>query len=116
MCVRSMLLTPTHIHAAICPCRSHHLRKLDRNMNGIRFPSLYFPELYLLHGGYKAMFTAVEAKAATAVSPATEQDRHAHTSEVAQAEPGLYHCSSPSSGTVSRAVTCPCMTRDTRTI
>lgn len=55
------------------------MRKLDRNMNGISFPSLYFPELYLLHGGYKAMFTAVEAKAATAVSPATEWDRHAHT-------------------------------------
>ena len=37
-------------------------------MNGINFPSLYFPELYLLHGGYKAMFTAVQDKGATAVS------------------------------------------------
>ena len=59
------------------PCRSHHLRKLDRNMNGINFPSLYFPELYLLHGGYKAMFTSVQAKGATAVSPS----HHAHSTQ-----------------------------------
>ena len=81
MCVRSvplppppsLPLTPTPnlltFTTFLCPCRSHHLRKLDRELNGISFPSLYFPELYLLHGGYKAMYTAVQAKEATPVSP-----------------------------------------------
>ena len=33
------------------------MRERDRNMNGLtNFPKLYYPELYLLHGGYKAFF------------------------------------------------------------
>ncbi len=32
------------------------MRKIDRERNGINFPSLYYPELYLLVGGYKAFF------------------------------------------------------------
>ena len=30
------------------------MRKLDREQNGMDFPSLYYSELYLLDGGYKA--------------------------------------------------------------
>lgn len=33
------------------------MREHDRNINGMtNFPKLYYPELYLLHGGYKAFF------------------------------------------------------------
>ena len=69
--------TFTVLHPTLL-CRSHHLRQRDREKNGINFPNLYYPELYLLHGGYKAMFTAVEAKAATAVS--TSLIVHTHSS------------------------------------
>ena len=32
------------------------MRKMDREKNGMNFPSLYFPELYLLEGGYKKFY------------------------------------------------------------
>jgi len=38
-------------------CRSRYLRKEDRTIHGImKFPKLYYPELYLIEGGYKAFF------------------------------------------------------------
>lgn len=37
--------------------RSRFLRKTDRDKNGpMSFPKLFYPELYLLDGGYKAFF------------------------------------------------------------
>lgn len=32
------------------------MRKVDREQNGMNFPSLYYPELYLLEGGYKRFY------------------------------------------------------------
>ena len=32
------------------------MRKTDRERNGMAFPKLYYPELYLLEGGYKAFY------------------------------------------------------------
>lgn len=32
------------------------MRKTDRGKNGMAFPKLYYPELYLLEGGYKAFY------------------------------------------------------------
>ena len=32
------------------------MRKLDREKNGMGFPKLYYPEVYLLHGGYKNFY------------------------------------------------------------
>ena len=32
------------------------MRKVDREKNGMDFPKLYYPELYLLSGGYKAFY------------------------------------------------------------
>ena len=36
--------------------RSRFMRKIDRKENCMEYPSLYFPELYLLEGGYKNFF------------------------------------------------------------
>ncbi|XP_071089160.1 M-phase inducer phosphatase-like [Haliotis cracherodii] len=33
-----------------------HLRNLDRKMNSDRYPFLFYPEVYLLDGGYKAFY------------------------------------------------------------
>ena len=32
------------------------MRKIDRQKNDMAFPKLYYPELYLLEGGYKAFY------------------------------------------------------------
>lgn len=36
--------------------RSRFLRETDRRKNGMDFPKLYYPELYLMEGGYRAFF------------------------------------------------------------
>jgi len=38
------------------PMTLRHMRKLDRIANWENWPSLYYPELYLLHGGYHLFF------------------------------------------------------------
>lgn len=32
------------------------MRETDRKKNGMDFPKLYYPEIYLLDGGYKAFY------------------------------------------------------------
>jgi len=38
------------------PTMYRHLRKIDRELNENTYPNLYYPEIYLLHGGYKMFF------------------------------------------------------------
>ena len=38
--------------------RSRFMRKIDRERNGMDFPKLFFPEIYLLHGGYKNFYAS----------------------------------------------------------
>lgn len=38
--------------------RSRYLRNCDRQANKECYPQLHWPEVYLLHGGYKAFFEA----------------------------------------------------------
>ena len=35
---------------------SRFLRKMDRQKNDMDFPKLYYPEMYLAHGGYKSFY------------------------------------------------------------
>lgn len=35
---------------------SRFLRKMDRQKNDMGFPKLYYPEMYLAHGGYKFFY------------------------------------------------------------
>lgn len=39
------------------PKMNRFLRETDRKRNGMSFPKLFYPELYLLDGGYRAFFT-----------------------------------------------------------
>lgn len=36
--------------------RARCLRNTDRDINKDRYPTLYYPELYLVDGGYKAFY------------------------------------------------------------
>lgn len=38
-------------------CRSRFLRNQDRAMHSLHYPKLFYPELYLIEGGYKAFFS-----------------------------------------------------------
>lgn len=55
--------SPRHIHIFHCefsitrgPRAYRLLREIDRSVNENIFPTLYFPEIYLLEGGYKAFY------------------------------------------------------------
>ena len=45
-----------HLSPILSCFRSRFMRELDRKKNGMAFPKLYYPELYLLDGGYKAFY------------------------------------------------------------
>ncbi len=53
-----MMLLCQYVHRSPCLpcCRSRFMRKIDRERNGMNFPRLHYPELYLLLGGYKAFY------------------------------------------------------------
>jgi len=36
--------------------RALHLRNQDRVMNLMQYPHLYYPEIYILNGGYREFF------------------------------------------------------------
>jgi len=40
----------------MCYCRARFLRRCDREIHDASYPALYYPELYLLEGGYKAFY------------------------------------------------------------
>ena len=39
-------------------CR--YVRKKDRTMNKQNYPKLFYPEIYILHGGYKVMVQSLQ--------------------------------------------------------
>ncbi|KAF9370444.1 cell division cycle- protein [Podila verticillata] len=40
------------------PRMARHLRNQDRSANAIHYPALYYPEVYVMHGGYSGFFVA----------------------------------------------------------
>lgn len=47
-----------HSFFAILSVRYRKFRALDRNANSKQYPNLFFREIYLLEGGYKAFYEA----------------------------------------------------------
>ena len=41
--------------------RCRYVRDCDRKMNHVAYPSLHYPEMYVLQGGYKAFFEKFES-------------------------------------------------------
>ena len=39
-----------------------HLRNLDRQLNLNRYPTLYYPEVYILHGGYSEFYLRYKSR------------------------------------------------------
>ena len=44
------------------PRMAHHLRSLDRQQNVQNYPSLFYPEIYILEGGYRNFFLCYKVR------------------------------------------------------
>ncbi|XP_059475127.1 M-phase inducer phosphatase isoform X2 [Neocloeon triangulifer] len=53
---RHILIFHCEFSSERAPCLSRYLRSSDRAANKECYPQLYYPEVYLLHGGYKAFY------------------------------------------------------------
>ncbi|XP_065341862.1 M-phase inducer phosphatase-like isoform X2 [Cloeon dipterum] len=53
---RHILIFHCEFSSERAPCLSRYLRGCDRAANKECYPNLFYPEMYLLHGGYKAFF------------------------------------------------------------
>ncbi|XP_071089307.1 M-phase inducer phosphatase-like [Haliotis cracherodii] len=54
---RNILIFHCEFSSERGPKLLRHLRSLDRKVNSDRYPFLFYPEVYLLDGGYKAFFS-----------------------------------------------------------
>ncbi len=53
---RSILIFHCEFSSERAPKMSRFVRNHDRTLNKDAYPSLYFPEIYLLHNGYKEFY------------------------------------------------------------
>ncbi|KAL2270275.1 hypothetical protein VTJ83DRAFT_2459 [Remersonia thermophila] len=53
---RTLLIFHCEYSAHRAPIMARHVRARDRNENAAQYPKLYYPEIYILDGGYSAFF------------------------------------------------------------
>ncbi|XP_003384718.1 PREDICTED: M-phase inducer phosphatase-like [Amphimedon queenslandica] len=53
---RNIIVFHCEFSSKRAPEMSRFMRKVDRERNGMEFPKLYYPELYLIEGGYKNFY------------------------------------------------------------
>ncbi|KAL2193757.1 Rhodanese-like domain-containing protein [Corynascus similis CBS 632.67] len=53
---RTLLIFHCEYSAHRAPIMARHLRARDRNENAAQYPKLFYPEIYILDGGYSAFF------------------------------------------------------------
>ena len=59
--------------------RMRHLRNLDRAQNSDRYPQLYFPEIYLLEGGYNVFYEGAQVGTETVLYLNCTEDNTPYT-------------------------------------
>ena len=53
---KGLIIFHCEFSSARAPNMYRFMRETDRNMNADRYPALYYPEMYILMGGYKAFY------------------------------------------------------------
>ncbi|ETO76313.1 hypothetical protein F442_08148 [Phytophthora nicotianae P10297] len=74
---RTALIFFCEFSANRAPKMLRHVRNVDRRLHADSYPELYYPELYLIHGGYKNCFETLQHEicAPSAVYVAMEDER-----------------------------------------
>src|SRR5205814_8233133 len=60
-------------------CRALHLRNRDRHLNMHQYPKLYYPEIYILQGGYSGFFRNYKERCEPQSYVAMQDERHKTT-------------------------------------
>jgi M-phase inducer tyrosine phosphatase len=78
---RTLLIFHCEYSAHRAPIMARHIRARDRNENAAHYPKLYYPEIYILDGGYSAFFAEYRERCSPQAYVEMNAAEHVNTCE-----------------------------------